>query len=80
MTPHQTIDDTRPGPAIAELIARHGYWRILRATLAALIRDRPPRRPPPPKPTDVRRLNDHILRDIGLSPSEASPKYWDVLR
>ena len=60
-----------PDPSLIEdAIARHGPSRVLLAALRALLRPaaRPPDRPRPPRARDLRDLNEHLRRDIGLPP------------
>lgn len=64
--------DMTPRTTIEMLIAEHGGWRVLRATLAALVRRRP--KPPP----DASGLGAHLRRDIGLNPVEPSRRHWDI--
>lgn len=65
-----TVLPPLPNPTLIDMaIARHGAARVLFAAIRALLHpaERPPdirrRRPP-----DLRALNDHLRRDIGLPP------------
>ena len=70
MTPTQ---DLAPRATIDRLIDRYGFWRVLGTVVATLLRRRTRA-----KQLGVEHLPDHLRRDIGLPPSEHSPRYWDV--
>ena len=66
-------DEKPPSVAIAALVARHGFLRImLSVLLVSLSRDA---RKPVLSESD---LPDRLRRDIGLPPEAASPRYWDI--
>jgi hypothetical protein len=52
----------RPADLLADLIERHGPWRVVAALAALLLR-----RAREPRPTRDIDLPDHLRRDIGLS-------------
>lgn len=52
----------RPADLLADLIERHGPWRVLAALAALLVRRAGARRP-----MHADDLPDHLRRDIGMS-------------
>lgn len=56
-----------PRQILAELIDSHGFWRVLRAALAAARAQR--------LLASAAALDDHLRRDIGLPPA-ARPPDW----
>jgi len=60
-----TAAGLRPTLVLEELIARHGTFAVLRALIAANVKQRRRR-------VEDAALNDHLRRDLGL-PTEASP-------
>ena len=59
----------RPHLILEELIAQHGIWNVLRATLQANTKHRQHRRP------QINALNNHLRRDLGLPPQDAPPRW-----
>ncbi len=73
---HMTrIESYTPGDdlhrTLAAMIRIHGLRRVLMAALRS--RTHPP---PHRRSFDARRLNNHIRRDIGLTPVSISPPDW----
>ncbi|SEN41603.1 hypothetical protein SAMN04488103_10521 [Gemmobacter aquatilis] len=68
MTHSPVLSAPVPVPDLHDLIAQHGPWRVLRATLAAILRPRRQR-----LPDDLSLLGPHILRDLGLGPGGHGP-------
>ncbi len=66
-----TISPAAAGPLripIETLVAQHGAWRVLAAATLALMRRR--RQPL----LGIDRLNEHLLRDIGLASTGSAPR------
>ncbi|MDH5529640.1 MAG: hypothetical protein OEY05_06340 [Paracoccaceae bacterium] len=66
-------DEKPPSVAIAALVARHGFMRIMLSVLAVSLR-RDARKPV----LSQSDLPERLRRDIGLPPEEVSPRYWDI--
>lgn len=61
---------------IATMIRTHGRTRVLLAALRTRLKRKPAKR----KTVDLRALNNHLRRDIGLGPTANSPPTWARFR
>lgn len=70
MTYDESQAGLRPVPSIEAVLAAHGAGKVLAAAVAALLRGRFRKARPP----DLRQLNPHLLRDIGVQTGNWIPK------